>query len=274
MFDFFRKYSLPILVGVALLSALMVYSLNLPESRHANRLERGVGDALAPVQQQVERSGSFLWRLWYDYIALVQVKQENDRLKADIKQLNSALVTASEAIQENDRLVRLLDLRKTVKEPTVTASVIGEDVTPWFRTLTIDRGSADGILEGMPVLAADGIVGQTIKVATNSSRVLLLTDHASSISAMIQRSRARGVAKGRGDNLCSLEFTMRGEDVQVGDQVISSGIGGVFAKGLPIGEVTMVKKGEYGIFQTVTIRPYVNSAHLEELLVVLRVPQD
>jgi len=202
------------------------------------------------------------------------VKQENDRLKADIKQLNSALVTASEAIQENDRLVRLLDLRKTVKEPTVTASVIGEDVTPWFRTLTIDRGSADGILEGMPVLAADGIVGQTIKVATNSSRVLLLTDHASSISAMIQRSRARGVAKGRGDNLCSLEFTMRGEDVQVGDQVISSGIGGVFAKGLPIGEVTMVKKGEYGIFQTVTIRPYVNSAHLEELLVVLRVPQD
>jgi len=67
---------------------------------------------------------------------------------------------------------------------------------------------------------------------------------------------------------------MRGEDVQVGDQVISSGIGGVFSKGLPIGEVTMVKKGEYGIFQTVTIRPYVNSAHLEELLVVLRVPRD
>jgi rod shape-determining protein MreC len=91
---------------------------------------------------------------------------------------------------------------------------------------------------------------------------------------MIQRSRARGVVKGRGDNLCSLEFAMRGEDVQVGDQVISSGIGGIFTKGLPIGEVTMVKKGEYGIFQTVTIRPMVSVGHLEEVLVVLRAPQD
>lgn len=274
MFDFFKKYSLPLLVGIALLSALMIYSLNLPRARHGNQVERRVGEALAPVQQQASRSGSFLGRFWHNYIALVQVRQENDRLKTEIKQLNSTLVTASEAMRENDRLVRLLELRKTVKEPTVAASVIGEDVTPWFRSLTIDRGTVDGIAEGMPVLAADGVVGQTIKVTAHSSRVLLLTDHASSIAAMIQRSRARGVIKGRGDNLCSLEFAMRGEDVQVGDQVVSSGIGGIFSKGLPIGEVTMVKKGEYGIFQTVTIRPYVNSAHLEELLVVLRVPRD
>jgi rod shape-determining protein MreC len=126
----------------------------------------------------------------------------------------------------------------------------------------------------MPVLAAAGVVGQTIKVTANTSRVLLLTDHASGIAAMIQRSRARGVVKGRGDSLCSLEFSMRGEDVQVGDQVVSSGIGGVFSKGLPVGEVTMVKKGEYGIFQTIAIRPFVQMEHLEEVLVVLHAPQD
>jgi len=274
MFDFFRKYSLPIIVFVGLLVALITYSLNLSRSHQANMLERGVNGTLAPMQQQATRSGGFFGRIWHDYIALVNLKQENSRLTGEIKQLNSALAAAGEALRENERLARLLDLRKTIKEPTVAAMVIGEDVTPWFRSLTLDRGSESGIREGMPVLAADGVVGQTVKVTANSSRVLLLTDHASGIAAMIQRSRARGVVKGRRDNLCSLEFAMRGEDVQVGDQVVSSGIGGVFAKGLPIGEVTMVKKGEYGIFQTVTIRPTVSTAHLEEVLVVLRAPRD
>ncbi len=274
MLDFFRKYSVPILVVAGLLVALITYSLNLSRTRQANLLERGINGSLAPLQKQASHSGGFLGRIWHNYINLVDLKQENNQLKEEIKQLNSAVAAAGEALRENERLIHLLDLRKTIKEPTVAAMVIGEDVTPWFRSLTIDRGSESGIKEGMPVLAANGVVGQTVKVTANSSRILLLTDHASGIAAMIQRSRARGVLKGRGDNLCSLEFTMRGEDVQVGDQVVSSGIGGVFAKGLPIGEVTMVKKGEYGIFQTVTIRPSVSIAHLEEVLVVLRVPRD
>lgn len=274
MFGFLRKYSLPILVGSGLLAALITYSLNVPKAHQANVLERGVSSSLAPVQQRASQGGGFFVRIWRDYIALVDLKRENSRLKEDVKQLNSSLVVAGEALREHDRLIHLLQLRKAVKERTIAAMVIGEDVTPWFRTLTIDRGSEDGILEGMPVLAADGVVGQTIKVTTHSSRVLLLTDHASGIAAMIQRSRARGVVKGRGDNLCSLEFAMRGEDVQIGDQVISSGIGGIFSKGLPIGEVIMVKKGEYGIFQAITIRPHVSVSHLEEVLVVLHVPQD
>ena len=148
--------------------------------------------------------------------------------------------------------------------------MIGEDLTSWFRTLVIDRGSSNGLREGMAVVAADGVVGQVIKVSAASSRVLLLTDHSSGIAATIQRSRARGVVKGKGEGLCSLEFATREEDVKVGDTVVASGVGGVFMKGMPIGEVTMVKRGEYGIFQTVSIRPSVNSAHLEEVLVVLR----
>jgi rod shape-determining protein MreC len=270
MFNFFRKYSMPILVGVGLLVALIIFSLNLPRSRQANMLERGVNSSLAPMQTTASQSGGFFIRIWRNYIALIGVKQENTRLKEDIKQLNSSLIAAGEAVRENGRLTGLLDLRKTIKEPTVAAMVIGEDVTPWFRSLTIDKGAESGIREGMPILAVDGVVGQTVKVSANSSRVLLLTDHASGIAAMIQRSRARGVVKGRGDNLCSLEFAMQDEDVQVGDKVVSSGIGRIFDKGLLIGEVTMVKKGQYGIFQTVTIRPAVSVAHLEEVLVVVR----
>lgn len=274
MSEFFKKNMLLVLVAAGLLIALIMFSLNLPRSRQANLLERSVTSSIAPMQEQATRSSGFFVGIWRNYIALVDLKQENTRLKDEIKYLNSSLISSAEALRENVRLSLLLDLRKTVREPTVAAMVIGEDVTPWFRSLTIDRGADDGIREGMPVLAADGVVGQTVKVTANSSRVLLLTDHASGIASMIQRSRARGVVKGRGDNLCSLEFAMRGEDVQVGDQVVSSGIGGVFAKGLPIGEVTMVKKGEYGIFQTITIRPAVRIEHLEEVLVVLHAPRD
>jgi rod shape-determining protein MreC len=150
----------------------------------------------------------------------------------------------------------------------VAASVIGEDNAPWFRTVVIDRGEVDGLKEGMPVVTASGVVGQLVKVSMSSSRVLLLTDHASAIAAMVQRSRARGVVKGKGGNLCSLEFAVRDEDVKVGDMVTTSGIGRTFPKGLPIGEITMVRKGEYGMFQIIEIRPAVNISRLEEVLVL------
>ncbi len=274
MFEFFRKYLLSLTVGIVLLAALIFYSLNLPHAREANILERGVGAVLAPVLTPVARIAVLPEQLWNNYLDLVGARRENLRLREDIKTLNQSLAAAGEALHENERLRSLLEMRRTVHDPTVAAAVIGEDVTPWFRTLTIDRGASSGITEGMPVLAAGGVVGQTIKVTGNSCRVLLLTDHASGIAALIQRSRARGVVRGEGDARCSLEFSMRDEDVTVGDLVVTSGVGGVFAKGLPIGTVTMVKKGQYGIFQTVTIKPAVSIAHLEEVLVVLRTPQD
>lgn len=274
MLNFIRKHILHIVVGIGLLAALLVYSLNLPKAGQANLAERSVGSVLAPVQGEVSRGAYFPLYVWENYMALVNVRRENQRLKADVRELNSRLASAEEARLENERLNALLNLRRTIKEEVVTARIIGEDVTPWFRTLTIDRGSDDGLRDGMPVLAVGGVVGQTVKVTANASRVMLLTDNASGIAAVIQRSRARGVVKGKSDDLCSLEFAMRGEDVQVGDQVLTSGVGGIFPKGSLIGEVTMVKKGEYGVFQTVTIRPAVNSARLEEVLVVLRAPQE
>lgn len=256
------------------MAALVIYSLNIPRSREANFPERLMGQATGAFQGQLYRAGGSIAGIWNNYLDLVRVREENRRLQKETKQLEQAVALAGEAIRENERLVKLLELRKSVHEPTVAANIVGEDVTPWFRTLTIDKGAEDGLVEGMPVLAVGGVLGQTIKVGSNNSRVLLLTDHASGIAALIQRSRARGVVKGRSDNLCSLEFTMRDEDVTIGDTVVTSGIGGVFAKGVPIGTVTMVKKGQYGIFQTVTVTPAVRIANLEEVLVVLRKPRE
>ncbi|GFE61388.1 rod shape-determining protein MreC [Geobacter sp. AOG2] len=268
--DFFKKYMLFILAAVGILAALIFYSLNIPHKRDANIIERGILTVFAPIMKPFSRLSAFGEDVWNNYLDLVDVRRENLHLREEVKVLNSRVVAAEEANLANKRLSLLLGVKNSIKEPTLTATVIGEDLSPWFGTLVIDRGSSSGITEGMAVVAADGVVGQVVKVAPASCRVLLLTDHSSGIAATIQRSRARGVVKGKGDGLCQLEFTTREEDVKVGDMVVSSGIGGVFMKGLPIGEVTMVKRGEYGIFQTVTIRPAVNISHLEDVLVVLR----
>jgi rod shape-determining protein MreC len=272
--EFFKKFGVVLLTGVGILAALIFYSLNIPHKRNANFIERSVMMVFSPIIKPAAQISGLFEDAWDNYISLVDVRHENVQLRNEIKGLNTRIVTAEETVLANQRLEKLLGMKNTLKIPTLTVSVVGEDLSSWFRTLLIDRGSSDGVAEGMAVVAADGIIGQIVKVAPTTSRVLLLTDHASGIAATIQRSRARGVVKGKGEGLCSLEFTTREEDVKVGDMVITSGIGGVFPKGVPIGEVTMVKRGEYGIFQTVTIRPSANISHLEESLVLLREPND
>lgn len=268
--EFLKKYLFTLITGIGLLAALILFSLNVPHSREANVIERGTMNLLAPVLKPFAYVSGFAENIWDGYINLVNVRRDNERLHIAVKELGSRIAAGDEALLESKRLEKLLEMKKTLKHPTLGATVVGEDISSWFRTLLVDRGASDGLRVGMAVVAADGVVGQIVKVAAETSRVLLLTDHASGIAATIQRSRARGVVKGKGEGLCSLEFTTREEDVKVGDLVVTSGVGGVYLKGLPIGEVTMVKRGQYGIFQTVTIRPTVNVAQLEEVLVVLR----
>jgi rod shape-determining protein MreC len=270
MLDFITKYKIRILAGVTLLAALVFYSLNLRQKEQANIFERAVITATTPVTELVDRVDGYFLSIWNNYIDLVDVEKENRKLRETVRILNKRVIENREALLENERLKKLTGMREKLAVPSVAASVISEDSSPWFNTIIIDRGEADGIREGMPVIGTAGVVGRIVKTARNSSRVLLLTDHASGIAAVVQRSRARGVVKGKGGNSCSLEFLQRGEDVKIGDVVITSGIGGVFPKGLPVGEITMVKKGEYGIFQTVEIRPFVFLPKLEEVLVILQ----
>lgn len=274
MWELIRKYRIYVAVGVILLAAFIFYSLNLKNKAHANVFERGVMNLTAPLYGVVAGVNRTVSGGWADYVDLLEVRKENKQLRESVKILNGRLLEAGEAVLANERLKKLLELKSSLHAPALAAAVIGEDGSPWFKSIVIDRGAADGLREGMPVVASDGVVGQVVKVSAGSSRVLLLTDHASGIAGTVERSRARGVVKGKGGGRCALDFTLHEEDVKVGDTVITSGIGGVFPKGLPVGEVTMVKKGEYGIFQTVEVRPRVNISRLEEVLVILQENHD
>ncbi|GFO64220.1 rod shape-determining protein MreC [Geomonas paludis] len=264
------RYRRFLMTALLLLAAFLTYALNLRNKEHANPVERTVMGITAPVAGSAASATGFFSDIWNNYIDLIDVRRENIELRKSVKRLNARIIADNEAVAANMRFKQLLDLKESVAVPSLAVSVIGEDSSAWFKTLVVDRGSADGLLEGMPVVAIGGVVGRLVKVAPHSSRVLLLTDHASAIAAIVQRSRARGIVRGAGGGRCSLEFTVKDEDVKVGDTVISSGIGGVFPKGLPIGEVTMVKKGEYGVFQTIEVRPLVNIGKLEEALVLVK----
>ncbi|HEU0264525.1 MAG TPA: rod shape-determining protein MreC [Geobacterales bacterium] len=254
---------------VILFAVFIFFSLNLRRRFHANIVEQTMLRVTAPVQRFTTWSKSNVDRLWNDYLFLVGVEEHNRLLLEQNRRLNGRVIENNELVLAGDRLRQLLALKNTLPMSSMAATVIGEDSAPW-KILIIDRGEADGVREGMPVVATAGVVGQVIKVAPHTSRVLLLTDGASAVAITIQRSRARGVLHGKGDDNCSIDFSLREEDVQVGDIVVTSGMGGIFPKGVPVGEVTMVTKGEYRIFQSVEVRPYVNLSRLEEVLVLLR----
>jgi rod shape-determining protein MreC len=135
--------------------------------------------------------------------------------------------------------------------------------------VVIDKGSVDGVMEGMPVVVAEGVVGRVIRSAPHDSRVLLLTDASSAVASLVQRNRTRGVVRGQGDIL-TLDFALRQKDIEVGDRIVTSGTGGVFPKGLVIGEVTRTAREQYGLFQTVTVSSAVDFARLEEVLVLVK----
>jgi len=256
MLELLRKYCTPILVGCLVLVALVLYSANLRHREKTTLFEKTILQLTAPFQKGIDSVSKALADWWGHYLWLVATEQENADSMQEIR-------------LANQRLRRLLEFGERVDLPALPAQVIAEDSSSWFRTVVIDKGGEDGVREGMPVVGAEGVIGRIIKSTPRQSRVLLITDASSSVASVIQRNRTRGVSRGRGDSL-AFDFALRQKDIEVGDRVVTSGVGGVFPKGLLVGEVTRVLKEEYGLFQAVKVLPAVDFSRLEEVLVLLK----
>jgi rod shape-determining protein MreC len=173
-----------------------------------------------------------------------------------------------EARATNRRLQQLLDFRSHLPANAITASIIAKTASTWFQSCLLDKGSADGIRKGMAVVTPLGVIGQVVAVNERTSKVLLLTDPNSGVDVLVQRSRARGVVSGSLENGTVMKYVKRSEDVQEGDQVVTTGLDGVFPKGLMVGTVVKARKQHLGLFQFIEVTPAVTSAQAEEVLVV------
>jgi len=272
MRDFLKRHQIPLLITLFVLVAALIYSANLRKKTTTTLFERVVLTLTEPIQQTVDRFGTSIRGLWSNYLWLVDARQQNVEILRANRDLRSRLLAVKEIDLENQRLKKLLDFVEADPRKVLPALVVAEDASSWARTIVIDKGQFQGIQEGAPVVVAEGVVGRIIKVAPNSSRVLLVTDAASSISGLVQRTRTRGVVRGNGRQL-NLEFALRNDLVEEEDLIITSGMGGVFPKGLIVGRVTEVQRNEFGLFQQITLAPVVDFSRLEEVLVLMEPSQ-
>jgi rod shape-determining protein MreC len=272
MWEWWRKNRPLMLGGVLLLAALLWYSVSLRLQDETNFLESLVLHLTGPVQAGFDRGIVGAADIWSHYLYLVDTAEDNRNLVEENRTLRAVLALSDEIRLENDRLRLLLDFKETQDLVMLPAKVIAEDASSWFRTVTIDKGSEQGVTEGLPVVVAEGVVGRVVRSSPGFSRVLLVTDASSAVASLLQGNRARGICRGKGEQLV-FDFVLRQEDVGVGDRVVTSGMGGVFPKGLVIGLVESVDRQEYGLFQLIEVTPAVDFSHLEEVLVLLRGPQ-
>ncbi|WP_303720820.1 rod shape-determining protein MreC [Malonomonas rubra] len=268
MRDLIKRYRNLLLAAALLIATLLLYSYNLRQKDATTFFERAVLTLASPFQSVIDNITDGISDGWQHYLWLVDTEKRNDQLEQENSQLHSALQQVEEFRLQNERLRKLLAFVDDLDRPALPAQVIGEDVSSWARTVTIDKGSRAGLRAGLPVVAAEGVVGRIIKAAPNSSRVLLVTDASSAIAAMVQRTRTRGVVRGLGAKM-SLDYALRGADIERDDLLVSSGMGGVFPKGLPLGKVSGVERDQYGLFQWVEVSPAVDFSHLEEVLVIV-----
>jgi rod shape-determining protein MreC len=266
-----RKFIIPILI---FLLALSLISANLHSRENMSFFEAVVVGIASPVQKVLRGIIGGVGDVWRGYFYLVGLRQENETLKKELQQLKLQLNRYREADLANQRLRSLLNFKKSIATPLMPAQLVAFDPSGWFQTILIDKGREDGVVQDMAVVSAEGLVGRVIGVSGHHAKVLLILDANSAVDAFIQRSRARGVLVGLGRERCLLKYVQRNEDVQVGDQVISSGMGGVFPKGLPVGTVEEVVRGDSGLFQRVEVEPAVDFSRLEVVMVVKQAPPE
>ena len=205
--------------------------------------------------------GNVIRNLTADQQTLSELQEENERLRIRNVELEEAALTA-------ERLQGLLDLKDAYSLQSTAARIISGSTDSWSSTVIIDKGTSSGIAVGMPVCDANGAIGQVVECGPSTSTVRLITDEGSGVAAMVQSSRAQGMVEGTATGQLRLTLIRVEQSIEVGDVVVTSGLGGVFPKGLPIGEVIAVERTPGAMYYDVVVEPFAHVENLEEVLVI------
>jgi rod shape-determining protein MreC len=265
---FLRKYKTVIFVAALLVIALTMIILHLKYSSDRSLLREIVLETTAPAQKALNVSLANVQNAWLRYIALVGIEEENKNLKKKIDELTAMNLSYQESYKEAQRLKKLLAFSDEHNYHFISARVIGREQAALSRTILIDKGLAHGLKIGMPVAAPPGLIGRLVDVSWHASRVLLFIDENSNIDAIVQRNRTQGIISGAGSRGMILKYISKTQDVKEGDVIVSSGMGGVFPKGLLIGQVGHVDRQEASLFIKINVAPYVDLSKLEEILIL------
>lgn len=261
-----KRFLLIIFVGYFVLN---VFSFSIERQTPPPWHEKMIVSLTAPVQWGITSISRSIRNTFQKYFWLIEVKKTNQELKAELAMLKAKQVVLQELEIENNRLMDILELDLLQPYYNVVAKRIAFGSSRFEQSIRIQKGRQHGIQEAAPVVNVTGVVGQTIDVYPGYTNVLLITDPASHIDVIVQRSRTRGLLQGTGSHTLSFELLDRKADIQVGDLVMTSGLDGLYPKGLLVGSVTAVGSAQKTLFMNASVEPSVSFASLEEVMVML-----
>lgn len=269
----FRRFRDAAVAVVLLVLPFFFLSANLKDPDEVGLVDAGLLKISAPLQYVATEAASALGGLLEEYVYLVEVGRENDRLRDENDRLREDNRLLRVQAGENDRLRDLLELRERLPGETISAEVVTREFSPYFRVMRVrlDRGARDRVRAGMPVVSAQGLVGQIRRTTGHYADVLLTVDQESAIDVVVQRTGARGMLRGTGESnryLCRMQYLRREDEVEVGDEIYTSGLGRRFPAAILVGRVVRVERQEFGLYQEVEVAPSVSFSDLEEVLVL------
>lgn len=269
MYSFLKRYKELLIVATLLLAPMVSYLSRGHRGRAPNFVDRAVLRLSTPVQSVLTWLVTSVGDAVDGYVALRGAHEEAQSLRVQLGEAHAEVNALREAQAENARFKAMLGYVEESVDQEIVARVIGINPSPQFLSLRINRGEDDGVRVGMPVVTPDGVVGQVVRAVGSSSDVMLLTDPASRIGGVVQRTRVRATVTGTGDgHRLSLDYVRREDDLRDGDVVVTAGSDGIFPRGLRVGTVSAVSRPAVGMFLKATLEPAVELTRVEEVLVV------
>lgn len=237
-----------------------------------HRIQRVGISITAPLQTGTTKIINFFGSNVRSITDIFDLRRENKQLKKEIVKLKRQFVFYKEIESENDRLRKLIGFGERLKYRTLSAQVIGKSPNDWQAAIILDKGYTDGVTRNMPVFTNDGLIGQVVQVASNASQIQLILDQRSGVGVQISSTGETGVLQGQIDGFPKLEFISRNSGVKVGDEVLTSGLGGVFPRGIMVGRITSAQVNEYSLNKQIEVKPAVDFSKLEEALIITNPP--
>lgn len=258
------------IVNNLIVAVLAVYGISQKKFtlEEPTLFQRVVMEVISPMQKGISDSQKSLSSLWENYISIVDTSKDNVLLKKKISRLESDLFGMEEIRQENLRLKRLLNYSSEISEQRILAQVVGWDSANEFKVIRLNKGQKDGIQVMSPVITDQGLVGYIYRVTENYSDVLTILDQNNRVDVLVERTRTHGIVEGVHNFKCALKYVMRNELIEVGDKLVTAGVGGVYPKGIKVGMITDIEKENFGMTLAVEVAPSVDFDKLEEVLVI------
>jgi rod shape-determining protein MreC len=259
------------LIGILAIYGISQKRFNLDEPTLFQKI---MTEVISPVQEGLASSKKSISSLWDNYILIVNTGEENAILKKQISRLKSDIFSMEEVRKENLRLKQLLNYSDDIAPERILAQVVGWDSANEFKVIRLNKGTNHGIRVMSPVITDQGLVGYIYRATPNYADVLTILDQNNRIDVVVERTRTHGIVEGVFNFKCALKYVMRNEPVEVGDKLITAGVGGIYPKGVKVGMITDISKENFGMTLSIEVVPSVDFDKLEEVLVLIPASSD